>query len=39
MTETIDGVTLPSYRGDLVNDIEFSEIARETKSKSTAPGV
>jgi len=27
-TETIDGVTLPSYRGDLVNDIEFSEIAR-----------
>ena len=26
--ETIDGVTLPSYRGDLVNDIEFSEIAR-----------
>ena len=27
--ETIDGVTLPSYRGDLVNDIEFSEIARK----------
>jgi 3-deoxy-7-phosphoheptulonate synthase len=27
-TETIDGMTLPSYRGDLVNDIEFSEIAR-----------
>jgi 3-deoxy-7-phosphoheptulonate synthase len=27
-TETVDGVTLPSYRGDLVNDIEFSEIAR-----------
>jgi len=26
--ETIDGTTLPSYRGDLVNDIEFSEIAR-----------
>jgi 3-deoxy-7-phosphoheptulonate synthase len=26
--ETLDGVTLPSYRGDLVNDIEFSEIAR-----------
>ncbi len=26
--ETIDGITLPSYRGDLVNDIEFSEIAR-----------
>ncbi|MBC8522495.1 3-deoxy-7-phosphoheptulonate synthase [PVC group bacterium] len=28
-SETIDGVTLPSYRGDLVNDIEFSEIARK----------
>ncbi len=27
-TETIGDVTLPSYRGDLVNDIEFSEIAR-----------
>ena len=27
-SETIDGVTLPSYRGDLVNDIEFVEIAR-----------
>ena len=27
-SETIDGITLPSYRGDLVNDIEFSEIAR-----------
>jgi 3-deoxy-7-phosphoheptulonate synthase len=26
--ETIDGVAWPSYRGDLVNDIEFSEIAR-----------
>ncbi len=26
--EAIDGVTLPSYRGDLVNDIAFSEIAR-----------
>jgi 3-deoxy-7-phosphoheptulonate synthase len=26
--ETIEGLTLPSYRGDLVNDIEFSEIAR-----------
>lgn len=27
-TETINGIALPSYRGDLVNDIEFSEIAR-----------
>ena len=26
--ETRDGVTLPSYRGDLVNDIEFNEAAR-----------
>jgi 3-deoxy-7-phosphoheptulonate synthase len=26
--ETIDGVTLPAYRGDIVNDIEFSEQAR-----------
>lgn len=28
-TETIDGKTLPAYRGDLVNGIEFSEEARE----------
>ncbi len=28
MTETRDGVTLPSYRGDLVNSIEFTEAAR-----------
>lgn len=27
-TETIDGVTLPSYRGDIINDIEFTEAAR-----------
>ena len=27
-TETRDGVTLPSYRGDLVNDIAFTEEAR-----------
>ncbi len=27
-TETRDGVTLPSYRGDLVNAIEFTEDAR-----------
>lgn len=27
-TETRDGVTFPSYRGDLVNDIAFSEEAR-----------
>ena len=27
--ETIDGVTLPAYRGDIVNDIEFTAQARE----------
>jgi 3-deoxy-7-phosphoheptulonate synthase len=26
--ETIDGVTLPSYRGDIINDFEFGEAAR-----------
>ncbi|MFD2649067.1 class II 3-deoxy-7-phosphoheptulonate synthase [Devosia albogilva] len=28
-TETIDGVELPSYRGDIINAIEFSEAARQ----------
>ena len=28
-TETIDGVTLPSYRGDIVNGIGFDAAARE----------
>jgi 3-deoxy-7-phosphoheptulonate synthase len=27
-TETIDGVTLPSYRGDIINGIAFTEAAR-----------
>ncbi|MDA1089824.1 MAG: 3-deoxy-7-phosphoheptulonate synthase class II [Proteobacteria bacterium] len=27
-TETIDGVSLPSYRGDMVNGIEFNDAAR-----------
>jgi 3-deoxy-7-phosphoheptulonate synthase len=27
--ETKDGVTLPSYRGDIVNDIAFEPVARE----------
>jgi 3-deoxy-7-phosphoheptulonate synthase len=27
--ETIDGLTLPAYRGDIVNDIEFTAQARE----------
>jgi len=26
--ETIDGVTLPSYRGDIINSLEFTEDAR-----------
>ncbi|WP_323015032.1 class II 3-deoxy-7-phosphoheptulonate synthase [Devosia sp.] len=28
-TETVDGVELPSYRGDIINAIEFSEVARQ----------
>jgi len=28
-TETIDGVTLPSYRGDMVNGPAFTEVARK----------
>ncbi|MGC2414026.1 MAG: 3-deoxy-7-phosphoheptulonate synthase class II [Stellaceae bacterium] len=28
-TETRDGVTLPSYRGDIINDLEFTATARE----------
>src|SRR3712207_210398 len=27
-TETVDGVELPSYRGDIVNDFDFTEGAR-----------
>ncbi|WGI22795.1 3-deoxy-7-phosphoheptulonate synthase class II [Amylibacter sp. IMCC11727] len=27
-TETVDGVELPSYRGDIINDIEFTPEAR-----------
>ncbi|MFZ2102882.1 MAG: 3-deoxy-7-phosphoheptulonate synthase class II [Oricola sp.] len=27
-SETIDGVTLPSYRGDIINGIEFTEASR-----------
>jgi 3-deoxy-7-phosphoheptulonate synthase len=30
--ETIDGVTLPSYRGDIINDEEFSEEGRRHKA-------
>lgn len=28
-TETIDGVTLPAYRGDIINDIQFTPESRE----------
>jgi len=28
-TETVDGVTLPAYRGDIVNDIEFNAESRK----------
>jgi len=31
--ETINGVTLPSYRGDLVNSPEFTQAAREPNAK------
>lgn len=31
--ETINGITLPSYRGDMVNSPEFSEEAREPNPK------
>lgn len=32
-TETIDGVTLPSYRGDIINSFEFTAEAREPDPK------
>ncbi|WP_276952239.1 class II 3-deoxy-7-phosphoheptulonate synthase [Helicobacter rodentium] len=32
-TETISGVTLPSYRGDIINGMEFSAEAREANPK------
>jgi 3-deoxy-7-phosphoheptulonate synthase len=31
--ETIDGVTLPSYRGDIINDIDFTPQARIPQAK------
>lgn len=31
--ETIDGITLPSYRGDIINDIDFTEKSRTPKAK------
>ncbi len=35
-TETIDGVTLPSYRGDIINDIAFTAEARDSRSGAAA---
>ena len=36
--ETIDGVTLPGYRGDIVNDIEFTAgRASPTRAASSRP--
>jgi 3-deoxy-7-phosphoheptulonate synthase len=32
-SETRDGVTLPAYRGDAVNDLEFTETARKPDPK------
>lgn len=31
--ETIDGVSLPSYRGDIINSFEFTEAARRPEPK------
>ncbi len=31
--ETVNGLTLPAYRGDIVNDIEFTESARRPDPK------
>ena len=31
--EEINGISLPSYRGDIVNDMEFTEKARNPKAK------
>ncbi len=35
-SETRDGVTLPAYRGDLVNHPEFTPEARATRSAAAA---
>ena len=32
-TETFDGVTMPAYRGDIVNDIEFNAEARKPEPR------
>ena len=35
-TETKEGETLPSYRGDIINDIAFTEDARRPRSDAAA---
>jgi 3-deoxy-7-phosphoheptulonate synthase len=37
-TETIDGVELPSYRGDIINDNEFTAAAREPDPRRQLEG-
>ena len=32
--EDIDGLSLPSYRGDIINDIDFDIGSREPKAKN-----
>ena len=31
--EDINGLSLPSYRGDIINDMDFTSDAREPKAK------
>ena len=38
-TETVDGVELPSYRGDIINDIEFTPEAAHARSRAPAHGL
>ena len=38
-TETVDGVELPSYRGDIVNDIAFTTQVAHARSATHADGV
>ncbi len=33
-TETQDGITLPAYRGDIINSMDFNEEARENKPEN-----
>jgi len=37
-TETVDGVTLPSYRGDMINGIEFTPEARRPDAERLLRG-